>query len=721
MTHSARVLFDPEITAPASLVEAVRDSGYESSLPVESDDAGQPISHADHDAAAAGPLRWRAFSLLGMAATAMILSMFLMRAMHAGFFSRIAMALFPAAYRIPVAAIEFPLLALALGGMALAFGEVYKPAWNATLHRTTNMNTLVALGTIAALTYSMVATIAPAVFRDHGLNPDVYYESVLFILAFLMLGRWLEARAKTRTQDALLSFAKLQPQMARVIREGHEVEVPLSSVRAEDTVVLRPGERVPVDGVVISGSTMIDESLLTGESVPVSRGPGDKLIGGSLNYDGAIEYRATSVGRDGVLGQMLRMMQEAQASRAPTQQLADRVSAVFVPVVLGIALLTFLVWTALEHGSIGHAFAAAVTVLVIACPCAMGLAVPAALTVAIGRGAQLGILFKNGESLERLARIDTVVLDKTGTLTAGKPQIAVIAPAAGATEGELLQLTASLEQRSEHPLARAVLDRAAADGVALTGASNVRAVPGKGIVGDIDGARGGRSVAAGNKALFAELGVALPDIQNSDAGSTLLVAIDGRYSGYFVAKDEVRSGASEAILRLKKQGMKTIMLTGDNAATADLIGKQTGIDEIYAGLLPGQKLEHIRTLQASGKKVAMVGDGINDAAALAQADGGIAMGTGTELAREAGDAVLLRGEPLSIPATLDLASATLRTMRENLGWAVGYNIIGIPLAAGVLYPAFGILLSPAIASAAMALSSVSVLANSLRLRAFQPK
>jgi Cu+-exporting ATPase len=717
MTHTARIVFDPEVTDPTYLVEAVRDSGYESSLPAVGDDMAQRESHAHHGEAGEGPLRWRAIWLLGMAALAMLASMPLMRDMHAGIFSRMAMQLLPAVYRIPAAAIEFPLLALALAGMALSFGEVYKPAWNAMLHRTTNMNTLVALGTIAALSYSAVSTIAPSLFRNHGLNADVYYESVLFILAFLMLGRWLEARAKSRTQDALLSFAKLQPQMARVIQHGQEVEVPLSSVRTQDTVVLRPGERVPVDGVVLSGATTVDESLLTGESLPVARVPGDKLIGGSLNYDGAIEYRATSVGGNGVLGQMLRMMEEAQASRAPTQQLADRVSAVFVPVVLGIAALTFLVWAALEHGSIGHAFAAAVTVLVIACPCAMGLAVPAALTVAIGRGAQLGILFKNGEALERLARIDTVVLDKTGTLTAGKPQIAVIAPASGVSETELLHLAGSLEQRSEHPLAHAVIERATATGLALSEVLEARAVPGKGIVGTV----GGRNVAAGNEALFSELGIALPAIPKADEGSTLLVAIDGTYSGYFVAKDKVRDGAGEAIRRLEKHGMKAIMLTGDNAATANSIGRLTGIAEIYSGLLPAQKLQHIRALQASGKRVAMVGDGINDAAALVQADGGIAMGTGTDLAREAGDAVLLRGEPISIPAALDLASATLRTMRENLGWAVGYNLIGIPLAAGVLYPAFGILLSPAIASAAMALSSVSVLANSLRLRGFQSK
>jgi len=715
MTHTARVVFDPKLSGPEQFVQAVRNSGYESSLPA---DQGEHGSHLEHSQLGQQSLRWRAFALLGMAASAMILSMPLMSEMgeHPGFLARLTMEILPALYRLPVSAIESALLAFTILGMALAVGEVYKPAWNALVHRTTNMNTLVALGTIAALSYSAVATLAPSLFRDHGLRPDVYYESVLFILAFLMLGRWLESRAKTSTQDALRAFAELQPQVARVIRQGSEVEVPLASVRTQDTVVLRPGERVPVDGVMLSGTTSVDESLLTGESLPVSRSPGDRLIGGSLNYDGVVEYRATSPGSGGVLGQMLQMMQEAQSSRAPTQQLADRVSAVFVPVVLGIAVLTFLAWVALDRGNIGHAFAAAVTVLVIACPCALGLAVPAALTVAIGRSAQLGILFKNGAALERLAGVDTVVLDKTGTLTVGRPRISGICPIAGITEEDLLMVTASLERRSEHPLARAVLDRAAEAGLTLEESSDVRAIPGKGVTGTVRA----QGVAAGNRALLLELGIDPPAaVAPVEEASTLLVAIDGRYSGYFVARDEVRSGAAEAIRMLKKRGLRTIMLTGDNAGVAQAIAKQTGTDEVYAGLLPEQKLEHIRSLQRGQRKVAMVGDGINDAAALAQANAGIAMGTGTDLAREAGDVVLLRGEPLSIATALDLSRATLRTMRQNLGWAVGYNIVGIPLAAGLLYPMFGILLSPAIASAAMALSSISVLANSLRLRGFK--
>ncbi len=712
MTHSARVIFDPLFANPEMLIAAVRESGYESSLPAADDAA--PELHSELDL---GSLGRRAFSSCALATMAMLLSMPLMQGMRgsSGFFSNRLVQLAPLLSRVPVQGLEVTLFVCTLAGMALAAGEVYKPAWNALLHRTTNMNTLVAIGTISALLYSAAATFVPSLFFGHGLRPDVYYESVLFIVAFLMLGRWLEGRAKVRTQDALQTFTRLQPQFARVCREGQEIEVPVASVQAGETLVLRPGERVAVDGIVLEGSSSVDESLLTGESLPVPRMQGDRLIGGSLNYDGALEYRATSVGRNGVLGQMLRLMQEAQSSRAPTQLLADRVSAVFVPSVLIISTLTFLGWLALDHGNFSYAFASAVTVLVIACPCAMGLAVPAALTVAIGRAAQLGILFKSGEALERIARIDTVVLDKTGTLTEGKPRIRDVRPADGHAEETLLQLAASLEQRSEHPLARAVLRRAAEAGLTLTNASAVRAIPGKGITGVVDG----HSVAAGNAALFLELGIDPPALPSQvEPRSTLLLAIDGSYHGYLTAQDEIRSGAAEAIAALKRRGMRVLMLTGDDTSTAKAVAADTGIDEFYGNLLPEGKLRHIQALQADGRTVAMVGDGINDAASLAQADAGIAMGSGSDLAREAGDAVLLRGEPQSIVAAVDLARATLRTMRANLGWAVGYNILGIPIAAGVLYPIFGILLSPAIASAAMALSSISVLANSLRLRRF---
>jgi len=562
----------------------------------------------------------------------------------------------------------------------------------------------------------VAATTIPGVFRRHGLHPDVYYDAVLLIIGFLLLGRWLDARAKRRTLDALHEFMKLQPQFAHLLRDGHEVEVPLAEVIAGDTVVLRPGERVPVDGIVLTGLTSIDESLITGESLPVARKPGDRVIGGSLNFDGVLEYRATSIGAASVLGQMVRLVEEAQSSRAPMQQLADRVSAVFVPVVLALALATFLIWI-LAGGGSGRAFAVAVAVLVIACPCAMGLAVPAALTVAIGRAAQLGVLFKGGESLERLAHIDTVVLDKTGTLTEGKPEVVAVRALNCSTENQILTLAAALESRSEHPLARAILAAAEKRRLTTPSAESVRAVPGKGIEGLVNG----KPIAAGNAALMQEIGIAIPDAQ-STAGATLMyIAQDRTLLGVIEARDTLRASAPEAIAGLRRLGIHTAMLTGDTPATAEVIAKLAGIDQVWAGLLPAQKLEKIRELQQEGHRVAMAGDGINDAAAISQADAGLAMGTGADLAREAGDAILLHGEPRQILDAVLLARQAQRVMRQNLGWAFGYNLLGIPIAAGVLYPAFGILLSPAIASAAMALSSVSVLSNSLRLRRFTPR
>jgi Cu+-exporting ATPase len=447
----------------------------------------------------------------------------------------------------------------------------------------------------------------------------------------------------------------------------------------------------------------------------VPRAVGERVIGGSLNYEGALEYRATSIGADSVLGQMLRLMEEAQSSKAPMQQLADRVSAVFVPVVLALAALTFVVWTIAGHpGGAGRAFAIAVAVLVIACPCAMGLAVPAALTVAIGRAAQLGILFKGGESVERLARVDTIVLDKTGTITEGRPAITAVRPN-GIEERDLVALAASLEQRSEHPLARAVLDYARHHSIDAAPAMDAHSVPGKGLLGTVQG----KNITAGNSALMAEQGIPLPESAITRAGETALhIAVDGRYAGLLAARDQVRHGASDAISSLRRSGLRTIMLTGDNHAAAEEVGRAVPLDQIHAGLSPQCKLEKIRELQQQGRKVAMVGDGINDAAALAQADAGLAVGTGTDLAREAGDAILLSGEPAQMVAALAVARQTLRVMRQNLGWALGYNVVGIPIAAGVLYPATGILLSPAVAAAAMALSSVSVLTNSLRLKRF---
>jgi Cu+-exporting ATPase len=705
MTHSARVTYEPAVAGLDALIDAVREAGYDASEK-SAEDEGED-SRAEEERA----LKYRAMVAVIGGVACMMLSMPFMHRLPGGI-DPLAMKLFPALDRVPVVFLKYAMLAITVFGIVFAGGRIYRRAWQAFIHRSTNMNTLVALGTGAAFVYSAAATFLPNFFLRHGLQPDVYYDSVLLILGFLLLGNWLDVRAKRRTLDALRAFAALQPPSARFVRDGAEVEAPVASLIEGDIVRVRPGERIPVDGVVLSGASSVDESMITGESLPVARSAGDRVIGGSLNYDGALEYRATSMGAESMLGQMLRMMEEAQSSKAPMQQLADRVSAVFVPVVLGLAALSFAVWAFAAHDAT-RAFAIAVAVLVIACPCAMGLAVPAALTVAIGRGAQLGILFKGGESVERLGRVDTVLLDKTGTLTEGKPHI-VETKFIGFSEDELLAIAASLEQGSEHPLARAVMDYAAAKGIRVLPVQAFKAVPGKGVTGKV----GGRAVAAGNRVLMLDAGMA-GEIPASSTATLLHLAVDGVYAGWLAAQDTLRPGAAEAVAAMQRMGLRVAMLTGDTATAAQEIARAAGIDAVYAELLPADKLAKIHELQAQRRKVAMVGDGINDAAALAAADAGLAVGTGTDLAREAGDAILLRGEPQQIVIALKLARQTVRVMRQNLGWALGYNVLGIPIAAGVLYPVMGLLLNPAVAAAAMALSSVSVLGNSLRLKGYR--
>ena len=499
--------------------------------------------------------------------------------------------------------------------------------------------------------------------------------------------------------------------------------MPLEEVRPGDGVLVLPGERFPVDATILEGKTTVDESMLTGESTPLDREPGGRVLAGSLNYDGAVVCRAESLGEATMLAQIARMVDQAQSSRAPMERLADRASAIFVPVVLALAAITFVVWIVASH-SLQLALANTVAVLVIACPCAMGLAVPAALTVAVGRGAQLGVLFKGGEALERLAHLDVLVLDKTGTLTVGRPVLTAVHPLAGRSEADLFRIAAAAEERSNHPVAHAIIDRAHELAIAWPQAEDVQILPGRGLTARV----AGHDCLLGNEALFREYSIPLPgDVTAPESGVTRLwmaldVASTGSYAvaGYFDARDALRPDAAAAISALRQSGLRIIMLTGDSAAAAEPIAREAGITEVEAGLDPAGKLARIRALQQSGLRVAMVGDGINDAAALAQADAGIAMGTGADLAQEAGDVLLLRTQPSSIPAALALTRQTLRIMRQNLGWAVGYNLLGIPLAAGMLYPVFHLLLTPWLAAAAMALSSVCVLANSLRLRAWQP-
>ena len=703
MAHRASVVFDPAMAAPEQLVEAIRGAGYDAVLPRPSDSAGaQDHDHADESAR-------KAWVTLAAGATAMLLAMPLGSQM--GALDHALMRLLPWLYALPTSPLRWFLLVLTAFVVVWAGRGIYLSAIRALRHGTTNMNTLVGLGTSVAFLYSAYATLLPANGRD------VYFDAVLLIIGFLLMGKALEVRAKRRALAALDSLSRLRPVTARRMVDGVQVVVPLEEIQPGDNVVVLPGERFPVDATIVEGRTTVDEAMLTGEATPLPREPGGRVLAGSLNYDGAVVCLAESLGEATVLAQITRMVEQAQSSRAPMERLADRASSIFVPVVLGLALLTFVAWLVATH-SLPLALATTVAVLVIACPCAMGLAVPAALTVAVGRGAQLGVLFKGGEALERLAHLDAIVLDKTGTLTVGRPVLAAVHSLAGHEENDLLRMAAAAEERSNHPLAHAIVDFSRGLGLKWNPAEDVQILPGRGLTARVEE----HDCLLGNEALFQEFFITLPEkITPPEPGVTRLwMALDKVPAGYFDARDALRPDAAEAIAALRQAGLRVLMLTGDSQVAAMPIATQAGITEVEAGLDPAGKLARIRALQKSGLRVAMVGDGINDAASLAQADAGIAMGTGADLAQEAGDVLLLRTQPSAIPAALGLARQTLRIMRQNLGWAVGYNLLGIPLAAGLLYPAFHILLTPWLAAAAMALSSVCVLGNSLRLLGWQP-
>jgi Cu+-exporting ATPase len=581
------------------------------------------------------------------------------------------------------------------------------------------MNTLIAVGTGAAFLFSLAMTVAGPWFASHGVEPVVYYEAVNGIIALILLGNYLEARARRRTSGAIRRLIGLRPDTARVQRKGREVDVPLTELVPGDLVVVRPGERLPTDGSVSEGRSAVDESMLTGEPEPVLKGPGDGVTGGTLNGNGSLVFRVTRVGRDTVLARIIRMVEAAQGSKAPIQALADRISAVFVPAVLAVALVTFIAWWQLGPGqSAVRALAVSVTVLIIACPCAMGLAVPTAVMVATGRGAEHGLLIKGGEALQRMAEVGTVVLDKTGTLTAGRPEVTdVEVVGETVTESELLQLVAAVESRSEHPIAAAVLRRAGgqAGGRAVRG---FVAIPGRGVRGEVDGSE----VLAGNAGLLEQHGIDPSGLAPratrlaSQASTPVLVAIDGRSAGVLGISDPVRSESRQAVADLQALGMDVVMLTGDDTRTAQAVATEVGIREVLAEVLPADKLAIVERLRGEGRVVAMVGDGINDAPALAQADVGVAIGTGTDVAVEAADVTLMQPDLRGVARTIGLCRRTMRVIRQNLFWAFAYNTVGIPIAAGVLFPVFGLLLTPTMAAAAMAISSVSVVTNSLRLR-----
>jgi P-type Cu+ transporter len=714
MRHRAAVEFDSVLTGPERLIQAIRESGYDAVLPRPSDST----SRQDDAELQAG---WKAGVTIAAGAVAMLFSMPLGATMEAGGLDGWLMRATPWFYRLPENPLRWALLIMTAVLAVWAGRMIYRSAWKALFHGETNMNTLVSLGTGVAFAYSAYVTMRP---QSGG---NVYFDSVLLILGFLLLGKWLETRARHRALASVDALAQLQPATARVRRgagdETVEAVIPLDELRFGDLVVILPGERIPADAVIESGQTTVDESMLTGESVPLERSLGDLVLAGSVNYDGAIAARVESAGAETTLAQIARLVEQAQSSRAPMERLADRASAVFVPVVLVLALLTFAGWLIAAH-NLGQAIASTVAVLVIACPCAMGLAVPAALTVAIGRGAQFGVLIKGGEALERLADLQTVVMDKTGTLTMGKPVLTGITALNGFAEDDLLRWAAAAEDHSAHPLAHAIVAHAREAGLTWPPAESAQIIPGRGLTADVEG----RPCLLGNLELMREWSVPLPVAGKVApvAGATRLwMALEEPRSGYavagyFDARDTLRPSARDAVGWMRSHGLAVEMLTGDSASAAGPIAEAVGITKVAAGLLPADKVTRIRDLQQTGLRVAMVGDGINDAAALAQADAGIAMGAGAALAQEAGDVLLLSSDPVGIATSIGLARATVSVMRQNLAWAGGYNLVGIPLAAGLLYPVFHLLLTPWIAAAAMAFSSVSVLLNSLRLRTWKP-
>jgi Cu+-exporting ATPase len=710
-TEKATVQYLPGQASPGTLKEAVVNAGYGVVERAPATSAAERQAEIDRQKAEAyAALKRRFWVAVGLATVIMPLSMLM---------------LWPAAMQhVNTQWLNYGLLLLTLPVLLYSGREFYTSAWNSFRHRSATMDTLIAIGTGAAFLYSLAATLASGFFMRHGLLPEVYYDTTVTIIALILLGKVLELRAKTQTSAAIRALMGLQAKTARVVRSsGQEIDLPIEQVRPGDVVLVRPGEKVATDGVVTEGHSAVDEAMLTGESLPVTKRVGDAVFGATLSKTGSFRFRVTKVGADTLLAQIVKLVEDAQGSRAPIQRLADKISAVFVPTVVVIALLTFGAWFVLgpEASRLPLALTNFVAVLIIACPCALGLATPTAIMVGTGKGAEYGVLIRNAEALEKAHQVNTVLLDKTGTITRGEPTVTDFLTAPGQEAAPLLQLVAAVERRSEHPLAEAVVRYADAHGTAAVAVTDFQAVEGKGAAATANG----QAVLIGNQRLLRDENADLPaDLLNqaeqllAQAKTVLYVAVAGQAVAVIGVADVVRETSKAAIQQLQALGIEVVMMTGDNVQTAAKVAAQVGVKRYFAEVLPADKATKVKELQAEGRTVAMVGDGINDAPALAQADIGLAMGAGTDVAMEAAGITLMRSDLQGVVTAVALSRQTMRTIKQNLFFAFVYNTLGIPIAAGLLYPVFGWLLSPMLAAGAMALSSVSVLTNSLRLRSF---
>ncbi|WP_246811777.1 heavy metal translocating P-type ATPase [Ensifer sp. ENS11] len=707
-TERASVRLTKGIATVASLEEAVRAAGYDAKRITGDENTDEEAEKRERES--------RRLSRALLVAAALTLPIFVLEmgshfipAVHD--FVMINIGMQESWY------LQFVLTTLVVFGPGLRF---YQKGIPALLRLAPDMNSLVAIGTAAAWGYSVVATFASGLLPEGTAN--VYYEAAAVIVTLILLGRVLEARAKGRTSEAIKHLMGLQAKTARVVRDGETIEIPLADVHAGDTVLMRPGDRVPVDGTVVDGNSYVDESMITGEPVPVEKIAGADVVGGTINKTGSFTFRATKVGADTVLAQIIRMVEQAQGAKLPIQSLVDKVTAWFVPAVIAMAVLTFAVWLVFgPDPALTFALVNAVAVLIIACPCAMGLATPTSIMVGTGRAAEMGVLFRKGEALQTLRNAEIIAVDKTGTLTKGRPELTDLDTSAGVERSEVLALVAAVETRSEHPIAEAIVEAAKSEGIAIPTAANFEAVPGFGASATVNG----RSVHVGADRLMTRLKLDVSVFADqagrlgSEGKSPLYAAIDGKLAAIIAVADPIKETTPQAIRMLHDLGLKVAMITGDNRRTAEAIAAKLGIDEVIAEVLPDGKVAALKRLKADGRAVAFVGDGINDAPALAEADVGLAIGTGTDVAIESADVVLMSGDLLGVPNAIALSKATIRNIKENLFWAFAYNAVLIPVAAGALYPAYGLLLSPIFAAGAMALSSVFVLGNALRLRGFR--